>query len=86
MKKFSLFAIIMALLFTGCEQNNPDNLDTNNKDNYLVLDNDMALCYEDIVGVIPETIPENATNVVYKYHYEPWADGWIYFYWMEYRR
>ena len=33
MKKFSLFAIIMALLFTGCEQNNPDNLDTNNKDN-----------------------------------------------------
>lgn len=87
MEAFSIiFAVLSALLycahiFLSLFLLSPIMSDANDKDNYLVLDNDMALCYEDIVGVIPETIPENATNVVYKYHYEPWADGWIYVYW-----
>ena len=81
-----IFAVLSALLycahiFLSLFMLSPIMSDTTNKDDYLVLDNDMALCYEDIVAVIPEAIPENATNVVYKYHYEPWADGWIYFYW-----
>ena len=87
MEAFSIiFSVLSAMLycahiFLSIFLLSPIMSDTNNKDNYLVLDNDMALFYEDVVGVIPETIPENATNVVYKYHYEPWADGWIYFYW-----
>ena len=87
MEAFSIiFAVLSALLycahiFLSIFFLSPIMSDTTNKDNYLVLDNDMALLYEDIVGVIPESIPENATNVVYGYHYEPWADGCIYVYW-----
>ena len=81
-----IFAVLSALLycahiFLSLFMLSPIMSETNNKDDYLVLDNDMALSYEDIVGVIPEAIPENATNVVYSYHYVPWEDGWIYFYW-----
>ena len=81
-----IFAVLSALLycahiFLSLFMLSPIMSDTTNKDDYLVLDNDMALCYEDIVAVIPEAIPENATNVVYKYHYEPWANGCIYVYW-----
>ena len=87
MEAFSIiFAVLSALLycahiFLSIFFLSPIMSDTTNKGNYLVLDNDMALLYENIVGVIPESIPENATNVVYGYHYEPWADGWIYVYW-----
>lgn len=81
-----IFAVLSALLycahiFLSLFFLPPIMSDTTNKDNYLVLDNDMALLYDDIVGVIPESIPENATNVVYKYRYEPWANGCIYVYW-----
>ena len=81
-----IFAVLSALLycahiFLSLFLLSPIMSDTTNKDDYLALDNDMALCYEDIVGVIPKAIPENATNVVYKYRYEPWANGCIYVYW-----
>lgn len=55
--------------------------DTKNTEDYLVFDDDFVWLYDDIVGVIPETIPESATNVVYNYHYELAAEGWMYVYW-----
>ena len=55
--------------------------ETKNTENYLVFDDDFAWLYNDIVGVIPETIPENATNVVYNYRHELASHGWMYVYW-----
>ena len=55
--------------------------ETKNTEDYLVFDSDIAWLYGDIVEVIPESIPENATNVVYNYRFEPALDAWMYVYW-----
>ena len=55
--------------------------DTKNAEDYLIFDSDLAWLYSDIVEVIPESIPENATNVVYNYRFEPALDAWMYAYW-----
>ena len=55
--------------------------DTKNSEDYLVFDSDIAWLYGDIIEVIPESIPENATNVVYNYRFEPALDAWMYVYW-----
>ncbi len=55
--------------------------DTKNAEDYLIFDSDLAWLYSYIVEVIPESIPENATNVVYNYRFEPALDAWMYVYW-----
>ena len=55
--------------------------ETKNTEDYLVLDSGIEWFYDSIVQVIPETIPENATNVVYNYNYEASPNAWMYAYW-----
>lgn len=55
--------------------------ETKNTEDYLVLDSGIEWFYDSIVEVIPETIPENATNVVYNYSYEASPNAWMYAYW-----
>ncbi|MBO5936548.1 MAG: hypothetical protein J6Q79_02920 [Clostridia bacterium] len=87
MEAFSIiFAVLSALLycahiFLSIFLLSPIMSDTKNKDNYLVFDSDFVWVCNDIVEVIPEDIPENATNVVYNYRYEPLSHGWMYVYW-----
>ncbi len=48
---------------------------------YLVFDDDFAENYDEIVDIIPETVPDDATYVVYNYYFEPGFNGFLYVYW-----
>ena len=84
-KIFTAFGIVLyiACAFFPCAYPPlyPLMSDTKNVEDYLIFDIEFTWLYDNIVGVIPETIPENATNVVYNYHYELAWGGSIYTYW-----
>lgn len=56
--------------------------DTKKIGDYLVFDADFVTdLYDEIVDIIPETVPDDATYVVYNYYFEPGFNGFLYVYW-----
>lgn len=51
--------------------------DTNEVKNYLVLDGDFLVNRDKITEIMPENIPDKATDIVYSYRYEPAMYGCV---------
>lgn len=51
--------------------------ETNDIEDYLVLDGDFLVNRDKIIEIMPDTLPAKATNIVYNYKYEPAMYGCV---------